>query len=117
MQYNVITLIVFKHFAIARQQWLRERALMLRYTEAYSACIVFFFSPVVQRPNSGLGRFVVEVSGSHTEVISSLQWSLPTQQIEEVSIHTPSGIRTRDPSNRTAANVSLRLHDCWDRLA
>ena len=38
---NTHTLIVFNTFAVARQEWLRERALILRYTEAYIAYIFF----------------------------------------------------------------------------
>jgi len=35
---------------------------------------------------------------------------LPTQQTQETSIHALSGIRTRDRSNRTAADLRLRPH-------
>jgi hypothetical protein len=33
-----------------------------------------------------------------------------TQQTEETNIHALSGIRTRDPSKRAAADLGLRLH-------
>ena len=44
------------------------------------------------------------------QVISSSQKPLPTQQTQETSIYALSGIRTRDPSNRAAADLRLRPH-------
>jgi len=67
----------------------------------------------------GLGLLTVEVSKSQTNhtrqdfsggVISSPQRPLPesTQHSQETDIHAPSGIRTRNPSKRAAANPHLR---------
>jgi hypothetical protein len=41
------------------------------------------------------------------------QHNIYTQQTK---IHTPSGIRTRDPSNQAAAGLLLRPSGHWDRL-
>jgi len=72
----------------------------------YSGCI--FFS-VVERPNSGFGSFVIEVAVSTSDQLVT--------EVASLSIHALSGIRTRDPRNRAAANLRLRLHLHWDRLA
>jgi hypothetical protein len=68
-------------------------------------------------PVSGIGRLIVEVSRSHTirhtharkasfeRVIISSQRALPTQWTHKKKVHGRNGIRTRDPSKRTAADL------------
>jgi hypothetical protein len=54
---------------------------------------------------------------SSGRVMSSSQRPLPenTQHSQETDIHVPGGIRTHDPSKRTAAGLSLRPRDRWNR--
>jgi len=49
--------------------------------------------------------------------ISSSQWPLPdkTQHSQQTAIHSPSSIRTRNPSKPAATDPSLNLHGHWDR--
>jgi hypothetical protein len=86
-----------------------------QYTYIFSA---------VQQPDSALGRLVVDVSTSHTirhtqtrydsseRVISPSQRPLTAQHSKntETNIHALNGIRTRDPSNRAAAELRVRPH-------
>jgi len=39
-----------------------------------------------------------------------------TQHSQQPNFHTPGGIRTHDPSKRTAVDLSLRPRSHWDRL-
>jgi hypothetical protein len=39
-----------------------------------------------------------------------------TNRAQEKNIHAPVGIRTHDPSKRSAAGLLLRLRGHWDRL-
>jgi hypothetical protein len=39
-----------------------------------------------------------------------------TKHSQETGIHAPSGIRTRNPSKRAAADTRLRRRGHWDRL-
>jgi len=50
--------------------------------------------------------------------ISPSQRPLPdnTQHSQEADIHAPGGIRTRNPSRREAARISLKPRCLWDRL-
>jgi hypothetical protein len=54
---------------------------------------------------------------SSGRVISPPQISVPdnTQHSQETDIHEPSGIRTRNPSKRAAANQRFRPRVYWDR--
>jgi hypothetical protein len=87
----------------------------------------FIFFSLSQQPNSSLGLLAVEVSRSHTirhththtpDRTPLNEWSArfrdrylhSTQQLEETNIHALSGIRTRYPSNRVAADLCFRLH-------
>ena len=84
---------------------------------------------MAQRPNWGLGHLIVEVSRSHTirqtdththththtvglseRVISRYRGCYidNTQQTQETKIDALNGIRTRFPSNQTAADLRLR---------
>ena len=76
-----------------------------------------------QQPNWGLDRLIVEVSRSHTIRHTHTlgrtplnEWSARrrgrylhhTQQTQEANNHGLSGIRTRNPTNRVAADLRLR---------
>ena len=52
---------------------------------------------------------------SSERVISSSHRPLPTQQTQEINIYTLSGIRTQNPSNRSATDLRLRPHDHRNR--
>jgi hypothetical protein len=82
-----------------------------------------YFIFLAQQLNSGLGRLVVEASTlqtiRHTLGRTPLnecsarrrgRYLHNTQQTQETNIHALSGIRTRDPSNRAAADIRLRKH-------
>jgi hypothetical protein len=86
----------------------------------------FWFS-VSQQPHSSLGRFIVDVSRSHTirHTHTHTHGSTPlndwsfcrsdrylhiTQQKKQTNIHAFSGSRTRYPSDRAAAYLRLRTH-------
>jgi len=64
----------------------------------------------------GLDRLTVEVSRSntvrHNQPLGLLsQGLLPTQHIkQETDNHALSGIRNRDPSNQTTADLRFRMH-------
>ena len=49
-------------------------------------------------------------------MISSSQKPLPTQQTQQTNIHVLSDIRTRDPKNLTAADLSLKPYGHRNRL-
>ena len=108
---NVLT--AFHHYIMSWASWLRS---------------IFLSSILLLISNSGLGRLIVEVSRSytirHTPSRTPLNewWAhcvgyYPhyTQQIQETSIHALSRIRTRNPSNRAAADLRLWPHDQRDR--
>ena len=93
--------------------------------------LYFNFFSVAPQPNSRLDRLIVEVSRPHTIRHTRTpgrtplnEWSARrrgrylhnTQQTHETNIHAPSGIQTRDPSKRTAADLRLRPHGHRDRL-
>jgi hypothetical protein len=40
-----------------------------------------------------------------------------TNTVQETNIHAPGGIRTHDPSKRSAADLRLRPRGHWDRLS
>jgi hypothetical protein len=69
---------------------------------------------------SSLLKFLVHThtythpEGSSERVISSSQRLLPTntRQIQKRNIHAISKIRTRDPSNRAAADLRRIPHGC-----
>jgi len=74
---------------------------------------------VAQQPKSALGHHSVEVSRSHTPGRTLLNrrtalhrghYPHNTQQTQETSTHALSGIRIRDPSNRVALDLRLRLN-------
>ena len=56
--------------------------------------------------------------GSSGRVIGPTQRPLPdnTQHSQQRDVHTPGGIRTRNPSMRAAADPRLRPRGNWDRL-
>ena len=86
----------------------------------------FFFGR--NSPPVGQGLLIHEVSRSHTtthhrrqdssgRVISSQKRPLPdnTQHSQQTDIHAHGGIRTHNPSWRTAADLRLRPRGHWDR--
>jgi hypothetical protein len=84
---------------------------------------------VAQQPNTGLDRLFVDVSRSHTIRHTHTagrtpldEWSarrrdlyLTTQTLSRDKHPCPAGIRTHDPSKRSAADPRLRPRDHWDR--
>jgi hypothetical protein len=98
-----------------------------------SAYLEYVSFSVAQQPNSGLGHFAIELS-VHTqlEVCArtrtcthghqvGLLWrsdQLITEDANYIkhNTHAPSGIRTRDPSNRAAADRRLIPYGQWDWL-
>ena len=80
---------------------------------------------MVEQPTLGLGRLIVEVSRwhkldthKHPVRLPLYEWSARrggrylhnTQRTQKTNIYAVSGIRTRDPSNRTAADQCFRQH-------
>jgi hypothetical protein len=97
--------------------------LLDRLTKAGS----FFFS---LPPNLGLCCLTVEVSRSHKVTHTTGRTAMNelsprrrgrylynTQQAQETTVHALSGIRTRDPTTRAAADLHLRLHGHRNRLS
>ena len=87
---------------------------------SYGNVFEFFFY-LAQQPPVGQGLLIHEISRSHTtthhnlwdssgRVISPSQRPLPdnTQHSQQRDIHAPAGIRTHNPSRRTATNRRLR---------
>ena len=81
------------------------------------------------QPFMSLSGLILEVPRSHTRrhhsrwdssgrVISLSQKPLPdnTQHSQRTTIHAPGGIRTRNPSKRSAVDTLLRPLGHWDRL-
>ena len=79
-----------------------------------------------QQPNAAQGRLMLEISRSHTmthhsrqdfsgTVIGPPQRPLPDKHSQRTNIHAPRGIRTRNPSKRSAVNPRLRPLGHWDR--
>jgi hypothetical protein len=98
-----------------------------RYTEYYNQSLLCVFI-VPQRCISGQGRLIVEVSRSNTTKHISDRTLLNElsdcrrscylhniQQTQETNIHALRGIRSRNPSNRAAADLCIRSHDNRDR--
>ena len=79
-----------------------------------------------QQPNSGLDGVIVEVSESQTyttgrtpldggSALRRGRYLHNIQPTKETNINALSGIRTRDPSNRAAAELCLRKRGYRDR--
>ena len=79
---------------------------------------------------SGLGRLIFEVSRLDTHTHTPGRTHLEEEsarhrgrslhnvhQTQETNIHALSGFRTRDPSNRAAADLRFRPHGHRDRLS
>jgi len=75
----------------------------------------------------GQGLLIVEASRSYSDTPHSVgllrtidrpvaETFLPnnTQQSQDKDIHAPGGIRTRNPSERAAADLRLRPRGLWD---
>jgi hypothetical protein len=86
-----------------------------------------FYFPWLNSPLVGQGLLIVEASRSHSDTLHlvGLLWTSDqpdaetsdiTQHLEETNTHAPGGIRTRNPSQRSAADPNLRLLDHWVRL-
>jgi len=73
----------------------------------------------------GHGLLIIEASRSHSDTPQSIRliWTSDQpdthnstwQHSQEKHIHDASGIRTRNPSKRAAADPCLRLRGCWNR--
>jgi hypothetical protein len=71
------------------------------------------------------GLLVIEASRSHSIKHNTIgrtsldEWSARHRDLylitQETDIHTPGGIRTRNPSKRAAADPRLRPRGNWDR--
>jgi hypothetical protein len=89
---------------------------------------IFFFA--AQKPNSGLGRLIVEASISHT--ITHTHTHTPgwipldkrsarrrgrylNNQHKEKNVHAISGIRTSDPNNEALVDLRIRANGHRDR--
>jgi hypothetical protein len=110
--------------------WIKFRSHLkidsLRITTAGEGNEVFLF-PMVQQPLLGQGLLIIEAPLSHSDTPHSigLVWTSDQPDAEtstwqhrhsqETDIHASSGIRTRNPSKRAAANPRLRLRGHWDR--
>ena len=71
---------------------------------------------MAQRPLVGQGQLIIEGSRSlaDTPHLLGLLWTSDqpdTQHSQETAIHSPSGIRTRNPSKLAAADPRLRPRD------
>jgi len=85
-------------------------------------------SPITQQPLMGQDILFVKVSRSYSDTPHSvgLLWvsdqpcarnsTCLQQHSQETGNHYTSGIRTRNPSKRTAADPRLRPCNKWDRL-
>jgi hypothetical protein len=80
--------------------------------------------PTVQQPLVGQG-LIIEASRSHSNTPNSagLFWTsaLPVEETstwqhitQKTEINFPSGIRTRNPSKRSATHPCIRWHGHWD---
>ena len=79
---------------------------------------------LAQQPNTSLGRLNVQVSRSHAirhthsaERLWTRDQLVAEAATQETNIHALSGIGTRDPSNREAADLLLiqrRHRDLWN---
>jgi hypothetical protein len=83
------------------------------------------FSSVVQQPLVGQGLLIIEASGSHLGTTLGRtpldEWSarrrdlyLTTHSTQKDTHPWPSGIQTRNPSRRTAAEPRLRPRGHWN---
>ena len=89
-----------------------------------SSCFVLFLT---QQPNAGQGLLIAEVSRSNTRTRPQSVWLLWTgdryhaetstweQTTFTTDIHAPGGIRTRNPSKRSAVDSRFWPLDPWDR--
>jgi len=118
--YNARLPVIFVSYAIERII-IRKGEILKLEDEAILECRLFSFSVAQEpiRPRPPHLRFLDPtvsdtdlLQDSSERVISPPQKPLPTQHTKkhETSIHALSGIRTRDPSNREAADLRLRPH-------
>jgi hypothetical protein len=94
--------------------------------------LIYFITIIIismaQQPLVDKSLLIVVASRSHSGTPHSvgLLWTsdhptqrpLPynTQLSQEIDIHTPGGIQTRNPSKRAAMGLRLRTRGPWDRL-
>jgi hypothetical protein len=79
---------------------------------------------MAQKPNSGQGCLIADVSRAHTikhtwgeRGISVRHSSLYLHDTPRTKIYVLSGIRIREPCNQAAADLSLGTHGRRERLA
>jgi hypothetical protein len=83
--------------------------------------------PMPRQPLVDQGVLIVKVSRLHSfrhTTLSRIFWTIGQPDVEistsqhiiqETDIHAAGGIRTRNPSKRTAADPRVRPHGHWDR--
>ena len=80
--------------------------------------------PIARQPLLGQSIFIIEASRSHSGTPLSVglvqmgdkrKAETSTWQLKLTNIHSPGGIRTRNPSNRAAAEPRLRPRRHWFR--
>ena len=102
-----------------------QRIKITDYTHAVNG----YFPPLAQQPLVGHGLLIIEVSRSHSDTPHSvgLLWTSDqlhaetstwqqTLQSQEKEIYTIGGIRTLNPSKRTAANPRLNRNRRWHEV-
>jgi hypothetical protein len=73
-------------------------------------CFSFCFSLDHTQTHTTLGRTPLDEGSARRRDLD-----LATQTLYKTNIYAPSGIRTHDPSKRSAADLRIRPHDHWDR--
>jgi hypothetical protein len=80
-------------------------------TYLFTVGVGFFFSLDHTQTHTPVGRTPLD-EGS----VRRRDLYLTTQNtVQETNIHAPGGIRTHDPSKRSAADLRLRPRGHWDR--
>jgi hypothetical protein len=78
----------------------------------HSRCRGFVISFDHTQTHTTIGRTPLEEGSARRRDLY-----LTTQTLYKTNIHAPRGIRTHDPSKRSAADLRLRPRGHWDRLA
>ena len=81
--------------------------------------------PMTQQPLVSKGLLITDASRSHSDIPHSVGHLWPrdlpmaeistSQQSQQTNVHVSGGIRTRNPSNRLAADQRHRTHGHWER--
>jgi hypothetical protein len=84
------------------------RSPYLFYPLVHSRCRGFLFSLDHTQTHITVGRTPLDEGSAHCRDHN-------TNTVQETNIHAPGGIRTHDPSRRSAADLRLRSRGHWDR--